>query len=489
MFNKSGSKCSDMKNIMQSMDDVLEGREKSIPKGDYGANQKVVDTFNKLVDNEERMSGAAKEVLDVATSISSFDVEMKHISNELMNFAGEMEEVGESNLAVVEETNATMNQVTNSIDEAADTLDMLKSKSVKFADQNNESVQLLHEVNGLKENVLDDTRQMNEKIEQLVQLAVEVGKIVESVQKIANQTNLLALNAAIEAARAGEHGKGFSVVADEVRNLADDTKTNLDGMRDFVEKIYAAASEGQESMNRTISSTNDMSDKIDLVSNTIDGNISMLHELVDSVSNISENMQGIKNSAKEIDRAMDTYSEDAQRLNTMTQSIHQDATLSVDFAKNISTIDERLSKVVNGLYEGLEDGSHAMKNQEVIDVLKKAENAHIQWVKKARGMIDAMKVSPIQTDSKKCAFGHFYQAIKLSQPEIADRWREIDTMHHDFHKLGDEIVAAIRANDRDKAEEIYKNAEQISKRMLATLQSVEKSIEDLDKRGISVFGK
>jgi exonuclease VII small subunit len=62
-------------------------------------------------------------------------------------------------------------------------------------------------------------------------------------------------------------------------------------------------------------------------------------------------------------------------------------------------------------------------------------------------------------------------------------------MHHDFHKLGDEIVAAIRANDRDKAEEIYKNAEQISKRMLATLQSVEKSIEDLDKRGISVFGK
>ena len=316
MFGKNKSGCAEMNCILQSMDKVLAGQEERIPKSDYGIHKHVVDTFDKLMENEGRMSDAAREVLDVATSISSFDVEMSHISNQLMNFAGEMEDVGESNLAVVEETNATMNQVTNSIDEAAETLNQLKDESTKFADQNNESVQLLHEVNGLKENVLDDTKHMNEKIEQLVQLAVEVGKIVESVQQIANQTNLLALNAAIEAARAGEQGKGFSVVADEVRNLADNTKTNLDGMRDFVDKIYAAASEGQESMNRTISSTNEMSEKIDLVSETIDGNITMLHELVDSVSNISGTMQGIKESAKEIDKAMDTYSEDAQKERT-----------------------------------------------------------------------------------------------------------------------------------------------------------------------------
>ena len=489
MFGKNKSGCAEMNCILQSMDKVLAGQEERIPKSDYGIHKHVVDTFDKLMENEGRMSDAAREVLDVATSISSFDVEMSHISNQLMNFAGEMEDVGESNLAVVEETNATMNQVTNSIDEAAETLNQLKDESTKFADQNNESVQLLHEVNGLKENVLDDTKHMNEKIEQLVQLAVEVGKIVESVQQIANQTNLLALNAAIEAARAGEQGKGFSVVADEVRNLADNTKTNLDGMRDFVDKIYAAASEGQESMNRTISSTNEMSEKIDLVSETIDGNITMLHELVDSVSNISGTMQGIKESAKEIDKAMDTYSEDAQKLNVMTQNIHHEAISSVDFAKNISQIDNRLSKIVTNLYDGLEDGRHALKNEEVVQVLKKAENAHIQWVNKARGMIDNMKVEPIQTDSKKCAFGHFYQAIKLTQPDIAGRWKEIDTMHHDFHLLGDEIVSAIRDNDKDRAEATYQKAEQISKRMLGTLQSIEKSIEELDKKGISVFQK
>lgn len=489
MFGKNKSGCAEMSCILKNMDKVLEGQEEKIPNSDYGIHKHVVETFEKLMENEGRMSDAAKEILDVATSISSFDVEMTHISNELMNFSDKMGNVGESNLAVVEETNATMDQVTNSIDEAAEKLDQLKDNSTKFADQNNESVQLLHEVNGLKENVLSDTKHMNEKIEQLVQLAVEVGKIVESVQQIANQTNLLALNAAIEAARAGEQGRGFSVVADEVRNLADNTKTNLDGMRDFVDKIYAAASDGQESMNRTISSTNEMSEKIDLVSETIDGNINMLHGLVDSVSEISGTMQGIKESANEIDKAMDTYSDDAQNLNEMAQNIHNEAIYSVDFAKNISQIDDHLSNIVTNMYDGLEEGVHMLKNEEVVQILQKAGNAHIQWVKKARVMIDNMKVEPIQTDSKKCAFGHFYQAIKLKQPEIAERWKEIDKMHHDFHLLGDDIISAINDNDRNRAESTYQKAEQISKNMLETISSVEKSIEELDKKGISVFKK
>jgi len=487
VFRKNKSGCAEMSCILQSMDKVLEGQDEKIPKSDYGIHKHVVDTFDKLMENEGIMSDSAKEILNVATSISSFDVEMTHISNELMNFSDDMESVGESNLAVVEETNATMDQVTNSIDQAAEKLDQLRVNSTKFADQNNESVQLLHEVNGLKENVLSDTKHMNEKIEQLVQLAVEVGKIVESVQKIANQTNLLALNAAIEAARAGEQGRGFSVVADEVRNLADNTKMNLDGMRDFVDKIYAAASDGQESMNRTVSSTNEMSEKIDLVSETIDGNINMLHELVDSVSNISETMQGIKESANEIDKAMDTYSDDAQKLNEMSQNIHNEAVYSVGFAKNISQIDDHLSNIVTNMYDGLEEGVHVLKNEDVVQILKEAENAHIQWIKKARGMIDNMKVEPIQTNSKKCAFGHFYHAIKLKQPDIAERWKEIDKMHHDFHLLGDDIISAIKDNDRDRAESTYQNAEQISKHMLETINNVEKSIEELDKKGISVF--
>lgn len=486
MFKKKTS-CSEMDCILSYVNQSLEGETVSCPESKHGVHTKVIKQFQQLIGNEKKMSVAANEILDVASSISSFDVEMSHISSQLMDFSSNMAEVSESNLAIVEETNATMNEVTSTIDSTADTLTSLKQNSEKFAQKNNESVSLLHEVSSLKENVIDDTNQMNEKIELLVQLTEEVGKIVESVQEIANQTNLLALNAAIEAARAGEQGKGFSVVADEVRHLADDTKSNLDGMRNFVEKIYAAANEGKESLGRTLESTNVMSNKIDLVSAAIDENIGMIHGLVSNVTEINGVMQGIKHSANEINKAMETSSDDAQRLSVMTQGIHQDAMQSVDYAKNISAIDDSLSTIVSELFEGLNDGRHAVTNKELVDVLKKAENSHIIWLKKVRDMVDRMELAPLQTNSQKCAFGHFYHAIHITNPELKSGWDEIDGMHHSFHLLGDDILLAVKNQKQEEAEKAYKKAEDLSKNMLGKLGSIENQIMEMDKQGLRVF--
>lgn len=344
---------SEMNSIMEYVEGTLEGKEMTCPKSKYGIHNRVIDQFKKLLKHEKQVSVTAREVLEVASSISSFAIKLTHMSDQLIKFANNMEEVSESNFSIVEETNATMKEVTETIDVVANTLNTLKNESEIFADKNNDSVILLQEVSEIKDNVIDDNFHMNLKIEQLVELTTEVGKIVDSVQAIANQTNLLALNASIEAARAGEQGRGFSVVADEVRNLADDTKKNLEGMRNFVDKIYVAANEGKESMNRTIESTNQMSRKIDLVSETIDGNIRMMRGLVSSVTRINESMQEVKTSALEINKTMETSSSDAQRLKDMTQNIHQDAIQSVDFARSIADIDDKLSVIATDLSEGL----------------------------------------------------------------------------------------------------------------------------------------
>lgn len=479
--------CSEMDCVMEYVDNSLKGRETTCPNSNYGVHSRIIHQFQKLLNNEKRMSVAAKEVLAVSGDISSFDVEMTHISGRLMDFASEMEEVSESNLAIVEETNATMNEVTDTIDSTAETLETLKSESEKFSQKNNESVALLQEVSELKENVIEDTNHMNIKIELLANLATEVGRIVESVQAIANQTNLLALNAAIEAARAGEHGRGFSVVADEVRSLADDTKENLDDMRGFVEKIHAAANEGKESMNRTINSTNQMSSKIDLVSETVGANIGMLQELVKNVTGINNAMQGIKDSAGEINKAMETSSEDAQRLSHMTQNIHQDAVLSVEYAKSISKIDDKLSKVATELYEGLKEGKHAVTNAELTEVLKKALQSHMDWIKKTKGMVTNMEVVPLQTNSKKCAFGHFYHAIDVTHPKLVKEWKEIGQLHDSFHIMGEDIIKAVKEKNQEKAKTAYQKAEDISVKMIAKINTVEKTITEMNAQGMNVF--
>lgn len=488
MFKKKKvSSCSEMGIILNYFEDTINGIDGVCPSTNHPMHTKVITQFEKLMDNEKRMSNAAKEILQITNAISSFDVGMTHISEQLMKFAEELAILSESNLAIVEETTATMNQVTETIDYTAGTLDTLSNESKLLAEKNNESKDLLNEVAHLKENVIEDTGIMSNKVEQLVDLATEVGKIVDSVQGIANQTNLLALNAAIEAARAGEHGKGFAVVAEEVRKLSEDTKMNLDGMKSFVEHIYNASQDGKESMHRALESTNQMSIKIDAVSQTVGSNIEMLHGVVSNVADIDERMQGIKIAANEINKAMETSSIDAEKLSQMTLNIHNDAMESVEYARSIAEIDDRLSTVVGELYNNLKGGKHAVTNEELSDVIKKASQAHIEWLEKLKRMKDTLEILPLQTNPNKCAFGHFYHALTVDHPALKSEWNKIDGLHKDFHQLGDSMIDAIKENRKTDIDRIYDEAASISKNMLALLSKINGNIEDLTKKGIKVF--
>ncbi len=488
MFGKSTRPpCEEAECIVKYVEDTLYGKKVDSPTVKYPLHKKVLENFEKLLKNEAKMSYSAKEMLDIVSSLSSFDVGMQHISYELMDFAEEISSLSESSLAIVEETTASMHEVNGSIDSTSRTLSHLTERSEELAKKNDESVNLLNEMQVLKENVVQDTQTMNDKIQQLVELAIEVKKIVDSVQGIAEQTNLLALNAAIEAARAGEHGRGFAVVADEVRKLADDTQRNLVGMKTFVNSIQAASQEGKESLHRTMVSTGQISEKIELVSHTVGRNVGMLQTVISDVEEVHHSMEGISTAANEINRAMEASSADAEKLTLMTQNIHKEASLSVDFAKQISKIDDRLSELVGDMLEGLKGGKHAVSNKELSDVIQNAKKSHQQWVEGLSKIVSEMRIYPLQTNSKKCAFGHFYHAIKIDNPEIADDWGKIEAIHYEFHLKGDKVMEAVKHNDKVTAGKAYEEAARLSEQILKTLDSVESKVEQLTQRGISIF--
>lgn len=429
------------------------------------------------------MASSAKEILNIVSALSSFDVGMTHISHQLMDFSDEMAAVSQSNLAIVEQTTASMNQVNESIEETSNTLNNLSRESEQLIHKNDESIRLLEEVQAIKDAVIKNTSVMSEKIQQLVKLAEEVGKIVDSVEAIAEQTNLLALNAAIEAARAGEHGRGFAVVAEEVRKLADDTKQNLEGMRNFVSSIHSAAKDGKESLSNTISSTSHMSEKIEMVSETVCENVEMLNSIITNIGSINKSMEGIKVAASEINLAMDSSSSDAEKLSHMTQSIHQDAVESVEFAKQISDIDNQLSSIVQNMFERLKGTTHSITNEEFQNGIKKAIDAHIKWMEGLKKIITEMRVYPIQTNSRRCAFGHFYHALHIDNPLIMEEWEEIGRVHHEFHSFGDKVIGAVKENDRLTAQKYYNEAEVLSKRMLSLLENVNNKVNELNTSG------
>ncbi len=446
--------------------------------------QSKVDT---LIENEKKMTDSAKQLLDIVSSLSSFDVNMSHISKQLTGFVHELYDLSQSNLAIVEETTSTMSQVNDTVDLTTGELNELSEDSKLLVEKNNTSKLLLGEVNSLKEEVVNDANVMSDKIEQLVELSTEVNKIVDSVQGIANQTNLLALNAAIEAARAGEMGRGFSVVAEEVRKLADDTKRNLDEMREFVEKIGIASNEGKQSVEKTLAATNDMSEKIDAVTSTVNDNITMIHGTLDILNKINEDMQGIKIATNEVDRAMAVCSENAEQLIIMTEGIRTDAEATTDYAGKIIEIDDNLSGVVDGMFAIVNDSGNIMTNDEFAAVIEKAKRAHKDWLEHIEIMVNDMKTVPLQYNPTKCAFGHFYRAIPMENSEIANTWKHIDSAHKNFHQAGSEIKKAVKERDEATARKYLEKAEELSKDMFKCLEKVEDYIAHKNDKGENIF--
>ncbi len=443
--------------------------------------------LKRLYENEKRMADTAKELLDAVASLSSFDVNLSYISEHLMHYAGDLADLSASNLAIIEETSAGMNQANSSIDSVNLVLGEISETSNNLLSENQQGHALLTELVRLKDEVLSDTQDANVKINQLAELAVEIDKIVESVQGIANQTNLLALNAAIEAARAGEHGRGFAVVAEEVRKLADDTKENLSGMGSFVQSIRSAAEEGTASMLRTIASTNQMNQKMSVVAQTIEGNVEELTIVVNDIKNIHSSIQEIKDATQSINAAIEHSSENAEVLAEMAKNIHDDSSQSVTFAKTVSSIDDRISGITAYTYEGLSTGDHTLTNAEFCDTLTKAQEAHEQWLATLHKIVDGRSMLPLQTSSEKCAFGHFYQALPVTNPQILNEWQRIAPIHKSLHESGAAAIDAIKAGNMERAVSIYNEAEAQSRQIINLLKDLSSKVEAMTAKGQKIF--
>ena len=135
----------------------------------------------------------------------------------------------------------------------------------------------------------------------------------------------------------------------------------------------------------------------------------------------------------------------------------------------------------------LNGGIHSISNHDLLMNLNKAKEAHGNWLKNLKKIVGEMKTYPLQTDSKRCAFGHFYHAITMDNPAVKEEWASIDAIHDQFHKIGDKVIDAVRNADRDTAGSYLQAAEQLSMQIYEKIDNTIRIIERKNQSGEEIL--
>lgn len=302
---------------------------------------KVRDAAQTVADSAQNMKGAVNQsgeiIQNIAMAVTSASDNAAAQRESLSDTEGRVKQIKQS----VEKSIAAMKIGLESVKNTAE-------QAARGNEIASETVKQMHEIAA----AVDESARI---VQELGERSKEIGSIVEVISGIAEQTNLLALNAAIEAARAGEHGRGFAVVADEVRKLAENSQQSVQKIGTIIGTIQETTDKAVVTMQTGYQRVHEGRSNVEATGNSFSEIVKMIRtaeenseQVMDAISHLSEPIADIVSRTEKISTMS---SEIAEKMNAIFVDTAEQATSIVEVSDNSASLTELSQNMKNTVTE------------------------------------------------------------------------------------------------------------------------------------------
>jgi len=387
-----------------------------------------------------------KSVLELTQSATLFITSSERIAYGIDGVASQAVGVATAS----EEMAATSGDIAQNCTRAADSAQIANDRATAGSAVVQETIAGMQRIS-------DRVQQTARTVEALGLRSDQIGAIIGTIEDIADQTNLLALNAAIEAARAGEMGRGFAVVADEVRALAERTTR---ATREIGEMIKAI----QKDTKGAVAAMEEGVTEVERGTEGAARSGVVLQEILDQIQDVTMQVSQIATAAEQQTATTGEITCNIQRINEVAQGSAEEAHSSAHVAVSL-----------NQLAENLQANVRRFKTAESeLFILELAKGDHRKFVDAVEDVVNGhknMQASALSTHVT-CRFGKWYGAEGRQMCGTLPAFRAIDAPHEKIHAIARDAVEAANRGDKDRAESIVREMQQISGQIVGLLDQI-----------------